>query len=60
MNCYVYRRDGRYGKPSSIAQKTSLFDLPLRHGKYGAFKVPPGSTLYTCMTSDFFLDQADE
>lgn len=59
QNCYVYRRDESIGKDASITQKTQAFELPLKRTRQGAYKVPPGQTLYTCMTSDFFLEQAD-
>ncbi len=58
-NCYVYRGDERYGRDSSIVAKTQSFDLPLRKNKQGAPKIPSGETVYTCFTSDFFLDEAD-
>jgi len=59
-NCYVYRRDDSIGKDASQVTRTSYFDLPLKRGRDGQYKIPPGSTLYTCMTSDFFIEQADE
>lgn len=60
QHCYVYRSDSRYGRDSSICAKTSAFDLPVRRNKRGAYIVPSGKTVYTCFTSDFFLDDADE
>lgn len=59
-NCYVYRMDARHGKDSSVVTKTAAFDLPLRHNRAGAYKIPPGETVYTCFTSDFLLKEADE
>ena len=59
MHCYVYRRDALYGKDSSIVRRTSSFRLPVSKDRTGAWKVPSGSHLYACMTSDFFLDEAD-
>ena len=60
QNCYVYRADARYGRDSSVVAKTKSFDLPVRKDRMGAYKVPSGETLYTCFTSDFFLEDADE
>lgn len=61
MNCYVYRRDETIGKDSSIVTKTSSFDLPIRKTRNGEYKLGPESgPVYACMTSDFFLDKADE
>lgn len=58
-HCYVYRRDALYQRDSTVATKNSTFRLPLAKTRAGAYKVPAGSTLYTCFSSDFFLDQAD-
>lgn len=60
-NCYVYRRDAEFGKDSSIVTKTSTFDLPLKRDRRRAYKLQPeDGPVYTCMTSDFFIREADE
>lgn len=59
QNCYVYRRDASIGKDASLVVKNAGFDLPIRKKRDGSFKIPDGSTVYACMTSDFFLEQAD-
>ena len=59
-NCYVYRRDAEFGKDSSIITKTSSFDLPLKKSRKKEYKLQPdGEPVYTCMTSDFFIKEAD-
>ncbi len=58
-NCYVYRRDESIGKDASIIEKNKDFDLPLKKKKDGTYKIESGTTLFTCMTSDFFLEEAD-
>lgn len=58
-NCYVYRRDGGIGRDASQVARTRSFDLPLKRSRDGAYKIAPGSTVYACMTSDFFIDEAD-
>lgn len=64
LHCYMYRRDESIGKDPSIVQKTENFDLPvkiLRSGKYkGRYKIPFGSHIWTCFSSDFFHADADE
>ncbi|MBO4414678.1 MAG: DUF5131 family protein, partial [Lachnospiraceae bacterium] len=64
LHCYMYRRDESIGKDPSIVQKTDNFDLPvriLRSGKYkGYYKIPFGSHITTCFSSDFFHPDADE
>ena len=63
LNCYMYRRDISIGKDPSVVTKTDSFDLPvkiLRSGKNkGRYKIPPGSYIYTCFSSDFFHQDAD-
>lgn len=59
-HCYVYRIDGRYSRDSSVVYRTRDFDLPVRRCRDGRYKIPPGETVYTCFSSDFLLDAADE
>lgn len=60
LNCYVYRRDEEFGKDSSLVTQTSSFDLPLKKNRKGEYKLQSEEgPVYTCMTSDFFLDKAD-
>ena len=58
-NCYVYRMDARHQKDSSIVTKTQNFNLPIRKSRDGSYKIPPGSFVWTCFTSDFLLEDAD-
>ena len=61
MHCYVYRRDESVGRDASLVTKTADYDLPLRKDRKGCYKVrPEDGVVYTCMTSDFFLEDADE
>ncbi len=59
-HCYVYRTDSRHGRDSSVPTRNADFDLPLRRDRSGQYKIRPGELVYTCFTSDFFLDAADE
>ncbi len=63
-HCYMYRRDEATGADPTVVRKTQIFDLPvriLRSGPYkGRYKIPPGSKIYTCFSSDFFHKDADE
>ena len=58
-NCYVYRIDARHDRDASAVVKNRDFDLPVRRTRKGAYKLEPGETVYTCFSSDFFLDDAD-
>lgn len=59
LHCYVYRRDSQHGIDSTLVHKTGSFRLPVSRKRDGSFKVPSGSTLWTCFTSDFFISEAD-
>jgi len=59
-HCYVYRGDAKRGIDSSIITQTKNFDLPLRKNKKGEYKIPSGSEVFTCFTSDFFHEDADK
>lgn len=58
-HCYVYRGDAKRGIDSSLVHKTLSFDLPVRRKKSGGYKIAPGTTVYTCFTSDFLIEDAD-
>lgn len=60
QHCYVYRGDAKRGIDSSIVTKTKNFDLPIQKKRNGEYKIPSGSLVYTCFTSDFFVEDADE
>ena len=58
-HCYVYRRDSLYDKDSRVVARTAAFDLPLKRRRNGDYRIPSGTRVYTCFTSDFFLAEAD-
>lgn len=58
-NCYVYRGDERYGRDAGAVYKTSDFYFPIRHARGGGYKLPSGTLVWTCFTSDFLLEDAD-
>ncbi|ACC98028.1 Bacteriophage protein gp37 [Elusimicrobium minutum Pei191] len=59
-HCYVYRIDAMHGRDASLVKKTSLFNLPVRRDRSRSYKIPSGQTVFTCFTSDFLLEEADE
>ena len=59
QHCYVYRRDAEFEKDSNIVTKTANFNLPIRRDRQGNWKVPSGTLMWTCFTSDFFIEDAD-
>ncbi len=60
-HCYVYRLDKSHNSEilSSECRRTANFTLPVKRNRDGSYKVAPGSLVYTCFTSDFFLKDAD-
>ena len=60
-NCYVYYLDKLREVDSSIVHRCKTgFNLPIKKTRQGEFKIPAGSEVATCFTSDFFLEEADE
>lgn len=61
LNCYMFRRDSEYEKDSTIVTKTNSFDLIVKKKRDGTYKVQSDEGyVYLCMTSDFFIEEADE
>ena len=61
LNCYVYYLDRMRGKNGSDIYKTKTgFKYPLSKTKTGQYKILSGEMISVCMTSDFFLEEADE
>jgi hypothetical protein len=44
---------------STKTVKNSNFDFPIKKNRQGNFKISSGELVYTCLTSDFFLEDAD-
>lgn len=58
-HCYVYRQDEMFGRDSRECCKTNDFNLPVKKDRRGNYKVPSGSLIMTCFSSDFLLSDAD-
>lgn len=60
QNCYMYYLDSiRDKKGSDIYRTKSGFKYPLSKDRSGQYKVKNGEMIRVCMTSDFFLEEAD-
>jgi protein gp37 len=60
LNCYVYYFDNANKKDTSkIYRVKTNFNYPLSKDKNKEYKLVSGTTVYTCITSDFFLKEAD-
>lgn len=61
QNCYAYFLDKRYGRDTNeVVKNKSNFNFPVKKDKGGHYKLESGSFVRVCMTSDFFLEEADE
>ena len=59
-NCYMYFLDELRDQDGSKIYKTKNdFDKPLQKDRNGRFKIQSGEQIRVCMTSDFFLKEAD-
>ncbi len=58
--CYMYFLDRQRDMDGSNIFKTKKnFDYPLHKDKSGLYKIKSGELIRVCMTSDFFLEEAD-
>jgi len=58
--CYVYRSDERHGRDASLVTQTQDFTKPIKTKRNGEYVIPSGTTIYTCFTSDFLIEAADQ
>ena len=60
QNCYMYFLDEQRGKSGADVYRTKAgFRYPLSRDRQGRYKIKSGEQLRVCMTSDFFLEEAD-
>ncbi|MBQ9189830.1 MAG: DUF5131 family protein [Clostridia bacterium] len=60
QNCYMYFMDRQRDRDGADIYRTKAgFAYPLAKDRAGNFKVQSGEQLRVCMTSDFFLEEAD-
>ena len=60
QHCYMFFLDRQREKEGSNIYKTkSGFNYPLKKNRKGQYKIKSGELIRVCMTSDFFLEEAD-
>ncbi len=60
-NCYMYYLDKqRNQEGSNIFRVKNNFNYPIQKDRQGNYKIKSGEFLRVCMTSDFFLEEADK
>lgn len=60
QHCYMYFLDGKRGIDTSKVFKTANFDMPLQRKRDERFKYPSGMEMYVGLSTDFFVEEADE
>ncbi len=58
-NCYMYYLDRLRDRRGDEIYKTGNFTYPIRKDRSGRYKIRSGEMIRVCMTSDFFLKEAD-
>lgn len=59
-NCYMFTMDRWRGLDGSVVRRNKVgFRYPLARSRDGSLKVRPGELIRVCMTSDFFVEEAD-
>lgn len=60
QNCYMYFLDKQWDRDDSEIRRTKTnFKYPVAKNRQKQYKVQPGERIRVCMTSDFFLEEAD-
>ena len=59
-NCYMYFLDSMRDNDGAEIYLTANADYPLSKDRKGRYKIKSGEMISVCMTSDFFLEQADK
>lgn len=60
MNCYMFSFDAKRGVDSNRVYKTNAYNLPLQKTREGKYKIADFTEISVCLTSDFFLEEADQ
>lgn len=61
QNCYMYYLDKQRDHDGSrIFRVKNQFDYPIQRNRDRSYKIKSGEMIRVCMTSDFFLEEADE
>ena len=58
-HCYMYFLDSKRGVDTSVVTKTANFNLPVQRDRKGNLKLKSGMQIYVCLSTDFFVEEAD-
>ncbi len=59
-HCYMYFLDRKRGIDTSKVSRTLNFNLPLQRDRRGRFKLRGGMQVFVGLSTDFFVEEADE
>ncbi|MDE7418605.1 MAG: phage Gp37/Gp68 family protein [Muribaculaceae bacterium] len=59
-HCYMYFLDSKRGVNTSIVTKTANFNLPIQRDRKGYYRLKSGMQIYVCLSTDFFVEEADK
>lgn len=59
-HCYMYFLDSKRGVDTSLVYRTANFDLPMQRDRKGNYKLKSGMQIHVCLSTDFFVEEADE
>ena len=60
QNCYMYFLDEKRDMDGSVIFRTGSFNYPLEKKRDGSYRIQSGEMIRVSMTSDFFLEEADQ
>ena len=61
QNCYVEILDKQFDRDATVVKRNiTNFNMPIRLTRNRTYSIPSGSTVATCFTSDFFIEEADD
>ena len=60
QHCYMYHLDRMRDQEGSRIYRTGHFNYPIQKDRQGRYRIQSGELIRVCMTSDFFLAEADE
>ncbi|HAX03050.1 MAG: hypothetical protein A2Y45_06420 [Tenericutes bacterium GWC2_34_14] len=58
-HCYIALGDQKKGRDFNHIELTSQYDRIIRKNKKGEYVIPSNTLVYTCFSSDFFLEELD-
>ena len=58
--CYIHKGDSKRAVATNVIVKTDDFYAPILKNKNGEYRIKSGQTVYTCFSTDFLIEEADQ